>query len=245
MTVRKEFTSSQELNLLPETIDKLLVTSILIKFLEDITDDKGKHTLRNLYKKHKIQTFAEVVENGLLVSILNDLSNEFNGKIDKFSELEKNQIANANLNLLANFLRANINLKTNQLFIWEQYSFKHLPAEVISAIYENFIQAESVRNTGGKEKGVVYTPIHLVNLLIDEVMPLDKPELFKDNSFRVFDPSCGSGVFLVAAFKRLLQWWAINNSTRDNIQYPDSKNFSENIGRQYFGVDLKKNCHTC
>ncbi|WP_162128707.1 hypothetical protein [Flavobacterium phycosphaerae] len=83
------------------------------------------------------------------------------------------------MNLLANFLRANINLKTNQLFIWEQYSFKHLPAEVISAIYENFIQAESVRNTGGKEKGVVYTPIHLVNLLIDEVMPLDKPELLR------------------------------------------------------------------
>lgn len=241
MTVRKKFLETPALVLLPETIDKLLVTSILIKFLEEITDDEGKHTLRNLYKKHKIQSFAEAVEQGFCVAILNDLANEFNGKIfDKFSDSEKAQISESDLSLIAKFLRANIDLNTQQLFIWEQYSFKHLPAEVISAIYENFIQAEALRQNGVKEKGVVYTPIHLVNLLIDEVMPLNQPELFANNSFRVLDPSCGSGVFLVAAFKRLLQWWAINNSTINDIQYPGSKVAQKILEDNIFGVDVKR-----
>ena len=240
LTVRKEFFKSQQLTLSPETTDKLLVTCILIKFLEEIKDDKGKHTLRNIYKKYRIQNFAEAVENGNCISILNELATEFNGKIfDNFSDIEKDKIAKSHLTLLANFLKANIDLKTNQLFFWEQYSFKHLPAEVISAIYENFIQAEAVRNNGEKEKGVVYTPIHLVNLLIDEVMPLDKPELFVNNNFKVLDPACGSGVFLVAAYKRLLQWWAINNSTIDNIQYPNSKEAQKILENNIFGIDIK------
>ncbi|MBN8876774.1 MAG: N-6 DNA methylase [Sphingobacteriales bacterium] len=241
MTVRKTFLGSHSLKLKPETIDKLLVTSILIKFLEEITDDKGKHTLRSLYKKYKISTFAEAVEQGYCVTILKELANEFNGKIfDNFSEDEKIKINKANLTILGNFLRANIDVRTNQMFIWEQYSFKHLPAEIISAVYENFIQAEAVRTLGEREKGVVYTPVHLVNLLIDEIMPLDKPENFKTNSFKILDPACGSGVFLVAAYKRLLQWWAINNSTQNNIQYPNSKTAQKILEDNIFGVDVKK-----
>lgn len=242
MIVRKSFFETPSFNLFPETIDKLLVTSILIKFLEEITDDDGKHTLKNLYKKYKITTFADAVEQGYSVPLLNDLANEFNGKIfDKFSDLEKEQITETDLTLIAKFLRANIDVKSNQLFLWEQYDFKYLPAEVISAIYENFIQAEALRQTGEKEKGVVYTPIHLVNLLIDEVMPLNKAtELFSTNSFKVLDPACGSGVFLVAAFKRMLQWWAINNSTPDNIKYPDCKTAQKILEDNIFGVDVKK-----
>lgn len=241
MQVRKAFLGTPALKLKPETIDKLLVTSILIKFLEEITDDKGKHTLRSIYKKYKISTFADAVEQGYCVTILNELANEFNGKIfDNFSEEEKTKISKASLGILGNFLRANIEITTNQIFIWEQYSFKHLPAEVISAVYENFIQAEAVRTQGEREKGVVYTPVHLVNLLIDEIMPLDKSENFKGNNFKILDPACGSGVFLVAAYKRLLQWWAINNSATNNIQYPNSKTAQKILEDNIFGVDVKK-----
>ncbi|HUC79396.1 MAG TPA: N-6 DNA methylase [Flavisolibacter sp.] len=241
MAARKRFLTTGSIKLSAETIDKLLVISILIKFLEEITDDDGKHTLRTIYKKYRISTFSEAVERNLCVAILNELSNEFNGKIfDKFSEEEKDRINGANLTILSNFLSANIDIRTNQIFFWEQYSFKHLPAEVISAIYENFIQAEAVREHGEREKGVVYTPIHLVNLLIDELMPLDRPDLFRNNTFRVLDPACGSGVFLVAAFKRMLQWWALNHSTRENIKFPDSKTAQKILEDNIFGVDVKK-----
>ncbi len=226
------------------TIDKLLITSILIKFLEGIKDDDGKHTLKNIYKKHNLETetFEEGLRNGKCLSILDDLAAEFNGKIfDTFTEEEKTKISNANLNSIANFLSAEIEKKTNQIFIWKQYSFKHLPAEVISAIYENFIQAEAERNDEVR-KDVVYTPLHLVNLMIEEAMPLEQPELFENQAFKVLDPACGSGVFLVAAYKRMLQWWAINNWKKNKekeIAYPDKETAKRILEQNIFGVDIE------
>lgn len=243
MSVRDTFVENErDIKLRPDTIDKLLVTSILIKFLEEIKDDNGKHTLRTIYKRHKVKSFDEAVSNGLVFSVLDELAGEFNGRIfDRFTQSERNDISKSDLSILTKFLRADIDINTNQLFLWEQYSFKHLPAEVISAIYENFIQAEAVRQSGINEKGVVYTPVHLVNLLIDETMPLDKPELFKDESFRVLDPACGSGVFLVAAYKRMLQWWAINNyDASKGVKYPQNKEAQRILEQNIFGIDVKE-----
>ena len=56
-----------------------------------------------------------------------------------------------------------------------------------------------------KNKGVAYTPSYLVNFMIDECMPVHSPKL----DYKVLDPSCGSGIFLVSAYKRLIDWWRI------------------------------------
>lgn len=243
MTVRAQFMkNNRQLLLRPETIDKLLVTSILIKFLEEIKDDKGKHTLKAIYKSYQVKNFAEVISNGLVIDVYDELAAEFNGKIfDRFSTQERKEIAGSDLSPLIKFLRADVDVHTDQMFLWEQYSFKYLPAEVISAIYENFIQAESIRQSGKTEKGIVYTPIHLVNLLVDEVMPLDKPELFANETFKILDPACGSGVFLVAAYKRMLQWWALNNYNEETgLRYPQSKKAQSIIERNIFGIDVKE-----
>src|SRR5690606_8128889 len=87
------------------TIDKLLIISILIKFLEEIKDDNGRHTLRDLYKENSVQNFSDALENGLCLKILEGLASKFNGKIfDKFSDHEKELINNSNLSLIAQFL---------------------------------------------------------------------------------------------------------------------------------------------
>ncbi|MDH5561991.1 MAG: N-6 DNA methylase, partial [Deltaproteobacteria bacterium] len=62
----------------------------------------------------------------------------------------------------------------------------------MSNIYEEFLESK---------KGIVYTPPYLVNFLIDEQMPLTD---FHKTDFKVIDPACGSGVFLVAAFRRMI-----------------------------------------
>jgi hypothetical protein len=241
LETRNHFSNVRELEILSDTIDKLLVTCILIKFLEERDDDNGKHTLKKIYNDYSISDFSGALDKGLCIEILTELSSEFNGRIfDKFTHEEKDKIKAANLSLLASFLRGDINPTTKLYFIWKQYDFKYLPAEVISAIYENFIQAESRRLNGGTEKGVVYTPIHLVDFLIDEAMPLDKPELFKNEDFKILDPTCGSGVFLVAAYKRLLQWWAINNQKNGNIVYPKSDVALRILENNIFGVDIKE-----
>ncbi|MCB1189395.1 MAG: hypothetical protein H7A23_01785 [Leptospiraceae bacterium] len=176
------------------TIDKLLITCILIKFLEDIRDDKNKHTLRNIYKKFKVKNLSESLLKGNLILILDELTKEFNGSVfDNFSDQEKQQLKQTDLEVIANFLTAKLDIAKEQYFLWEQYSFNHLPVELISSIYERFLP---------RKKGVIYTPPFLVNFLIDEVMPLNDCSL--ENYFnkdllryKILGPSCGSGVFLV------------------------------------------------
>ncbi len=233
MVVRGHLHDEQR-DLSPNTVDKLLIICILVKFLEEIKDDDEEHTLRDIYRKHNIDNFAEALEGGICLPILSQLGSEFNGNIFyNFSEAEKSEIRNTDLSLVASFLRGNIDLNSGQYFLWQQYKFDYLPAELISAIYERFLP---------QEKGVVYTPPFLVNFLIDEVMPLDKAEMyFSQNKFRVFDPSCGSGVFLVAAYKRMLQWWSINDYHENNkskFSKPKKNICQEILENNIFGVDI-------
>lgn len=122
---------------------------------------------------------------------------------------------------------------TRQYILWEIYSFNHLPIELISGIYEAFLK---------KEKGVVYTPPYLVNLLIDECMPLDKAqEFFADEKFKVFDPACGSGIFLVAALKRMVQWKVIlHYKATGKVAYPDIETIKRITRNNIFGTDIEK-----
>lgn len=244
MKVRKDFNERSEI-IEPETIDKILVLSILVKFLEEKKDfGTDQSTLDEIFSKYQVNSFVEAVERGKFLNVLDALSTEFNGRVfDQFTPLEKEQIEKTDLSLLAKFLRAESDLDSQQLFLWKQYSFQHLPAEVISAIYENFIQEEALIDGKGREKGVVYTPIHLVNFMVDEVMSLENPpKSFTENGiYKVLDPTCGSGVFLVAAFKRLLQWWAIAKSEESGeIQYPDALTAQKILEENIFGVDVKR-----
>ena len=225
------------------TIDKLLIICILVKFLEEIRDDKGKHTLKDIYAKYEVESecFEEALEKKLCIPILSELACEFKGKIFDISDDEKQQIEQADLKSVADFLTAKLDIAENQYFLWEQYSFNYLPVELISSIYENFLQKEN--NT--KEKGVVYTPPFLVNFLVDEVMPLDKPSddyFDKDKlKFKVLDPSCGSGVFLVAAYKRMLQWWSITHYKKTGeINFPEKNICQKILENNIFGVDINE-----
>ncbi|MEA1885283.1 MAG: N-6 DNA methylase [Thermotogota bacterium] len=87
--------------------------------------------------------------------------------------------------------------KDKQFVIWRLYSFSHLPVEVISSVYEELLT---------DDKDVVYTPEMIVSTMVDECMPLKQP---KDN-FKIIDVSCGSGIFLVKTYKRIVQWWRYN-----------------------------------
>jgi len=113
------------------------------------------------------------------------------------------------------------------------YSFRYLPVELISRIYEEFIP-----NTAG----VVYTPPFLVDLLIDECMPLDNYKKFSNDRFKVIDPACGSGIFCVSAYQRLIDWHIIN-------EYHKTKNWNRDLGietlkkilvENIFGVDKEQ-----
>jgi len=84
------------------------------------------------------------------------------------------------------------------------YDFSFIPIETLSVIYEQFLHSPRARDGGsaGKEKGAHYTPVPLVNFMLEE---LDSIRPFRDG-MRVLDPACGSGAFLVLG----------SNPTRDS-----------------------------
>lgn len=87
--------------------------------------------------------------------------------------------------------------RSGQGSLFEDYNFSYIPIETLSVVYEQFLHAEGL----GKDAGAYYTPIPLVNFILDEMeesLPLAK-------GMRVLDPACGSGAFLVQCYRRLIE----------------------------------------
>ncbi len=236
-TLRKNYNESY--NISHRLFDYVIIISTLIKFLEENgIDAKGENLASKFFQKEaQCDSFIEILQQNRLVSILEKLAIKFNGGIFNLDEDDKKELANANLTQIINFFDTKIDSK-NQLVLWDLYSFKHIPVELISNIYEEFLPSE--------DKGAVYTSHYLVNFLIDECLPIpNKNELNKTTILnkKTIDVSCGSGIFLVNSFKRLVQIYKINEFYKNN-------SFSEKIGIKVlqnilkdniFGVDVNKN----
>ena len=86
---------------------------------------------------------------------------------------------------------------SGQQFLFDMYDFSYIPIETLSVVCQQFLHAKG----RGKEKGAYYTPVHLVNFILDE---LDTKKPLKEG-MKIFDPSCGSGAFLVQCYRRLIE----------------------------------------
>ncbi len=124
-------------------------------------------------------------------------------------------------------------LTTGQMsFDFSRYDFEVIPIELISSIYERFIYAGDA--TKAKSRGTHYTPVNLVDLVYSQVFD---DHLFKaplDDAPKVLDLACGSGVFLVDAFRRLVarRLAAGEKLTRSLVR--------DVLANQIYGVDLEE-----
>ena len=105
------------------------------------------------------------------------------------------------------------------------YQFDLIPVELISAIYEQFVHSVDGCETNPQADGVYYTPLAAVSLILDQVM-----EGISGHE-TVLDITCGSGVFLVEALRRLVR-------ARAGSGKPTRKIIREVLYRQIFGVDI-------
>ena len=160
---------------------------------------------------------------GLLFAWLRDT---FNG--DMFPPSSGVVPAAGYLDKVARFLTGE-DLETGQRHFFP-YRFDVIPVELVSAIYEQFVHssaAESADSNPARREGVYYTPLAAVSLVLDEVFD----GLTGDES--VLDLTCGSGVFLVEALRRLVHLKAGGGtSTRKIIR--------ETLYTQVYGVDVSE-----
>ncbi len=116
------------------------------------------------------------------------------------------------------------------------YDFSILPVEFISNVYEQFIGSDNQR-----KQGAYYTPLFLVNYILEKTVTKHFKENNDINSCRVLDPSCGSGIFLVETLRKI-----ISRYQKLNPQYNhDSKQYQEKLKQlvydNIYGVDKDDN----
>lgn len=209
-------------------IQKLIVQSILIKYLEEKEDQYGNKVFPpGFFSSYSSATcFCDILRNGRLFDFLEDLNkNHFNGKVFEWGPEEKRILKESKFPYLASALSGDSNVD-GQLSIWRLYSFNFIPVELISRLYEEFIEDREK-----SDDGAAYTPSHLANLLVDEIMPVDEAK--DPANFKIIDPACGSGIFLVIAFRRLIQWWRAKNQFNN----PSLTELKSIVRNSIFGVD--------
>ncbi len=179
---------------------KLLILSLLIAYLEEREVFKDGYLGRFLPGASK---FFQVLANGeALVTLLDALETRFNGNIFSLEETDRERLRNSQqLARFAEFIEGRKE-KGGQLTLWQLYSFKDLPVELISHIYQLF-----VKDTDSS----VYTPPFLVRLMLEEALSWERLDRLQQRDEIILDPSCGSGVFLVEAYKRLVLHWRSRN----------------------------------
>ena len=196
----------------------LLARVIFVQFLFDRRDTDGKaalnaDSLKRLHAEEVLSqvyaTFAEILsdydDSYRLFAWLNLRFNGdlFPGKGDTPEERaagwarEQELVSPHHLAVLAEFIRGDLDMPTGQGCLWPIYSFDVIPLEFISSIYETFVTERAARD------GIFYTPPHLVDFVLDQVLPWRGT----DWNLKIIDPACGSGVFLVKAFQRLVHRW--------------------------------------
>ena len=222
-----------------DLITKIIVQAILIKYLEERIDSDGNKLLTNKYfkKYNGSDSFTDVLRTGKFVELLDDLNDPktgFNGNVFQWSKQEQLELKRIRFSALAELLDTKkTSLESSQLEMdfpgWRYFEFRYIPVELISRLYEEFLGANK------KIKGIYYTPAHLAQLLIDESIPLKKYNEIDPYTFQILDPACGSGIFLVTAFKRLVQIWRLRN----NMDDPELEELKEILNNVY-GVDQEE-----
>lgn len=214
-----------------QVINKIIIQSILIKYLEEKVDENNRNLFGDKYfpQFDNATSFTDVLRKGMFVGLLGKLHTDFNGNLFAWEEDEKTIISKCNLTILADALEGTA-YSSGQFIIpfdaIKLYEFNYIPVELISRLYEEFLAGdnqESDTKINKQNEGIFYTPSHLARLLVDEAMPLKSYTEIDLETYKVLDPACGSGIFLVIAFKRLVQWWRLQNGIDKPREVADLK----------------------
>jgi len=175
------------------------------------------------------QSFLTLIKDKkLLYEYFDYLKKTFNGDLFPVDQKEISQVTDIHLSYLHElFSGSDIHEDVIQLSLFELYDFNIIPIELISEVYERFIGKKKK-----KEKAAYYTPSFLVDYILEKTV---KTHLDTNKACKVFDPACGSGIFLVESLRSII---AKNLDEKDEIEKEKLKKLlADNI----FGVDIDEN----
>ncbi len=159
-------------------------------------------------------------------ALFNQLAQDFNGDMFPRNETEEKVVNQTHLDLLRGFLLGDANPFQPSLFFWA-YDFKIIPIELISSIYEEFYH----ENNSDDDKGTHYTPSVLVEYILSQILT---EERLVANP-RILDPACGSGIFLVESFRRIVRY-----RVKQQARLLTSNELREILSSQIAGIEINE-----
>jgi hypothetical protein len=178
-----------------KTIHALIGKYIYIRYLYDRAIISPEWLAEN-----NINLDAVLGRNATLAGLLHlneVLENRFNGAIFPLPSNVEETVGDDIVSLVASTFKGD-DPASGQLHLdFEAYDFFYIPIETLSSIYEQFLHSQGT----GKKIGAVYTPEPLAHYLLcelEESKPLQR-------GMQVLDPCCGSGIFLVLAYRKLIE----------------------------------------
>jgi hypothetical protein len=134
------------------------------------------------------------------MAVFDVVDGAINGSVFTLTDEQRSRITDGLCHLIHRVVRCGeILFRNGSQLGFFNVSFNVLRTETISAIYERFV---SIEDAGRKrDEGVFYTPPHLADHVLDRleaVAPIT-------NESRLIDPAAGSGIFLVGAYRRLME----------------------------------------
>lgn len=114
---------------------------------------------------------------------------------------------------------------SGQMALFSPFDFSFIPIELLSGIYEQFLHDEG----RGAKEGAYYTPEPVASYLLAEVERV-KP---LKQGMKVLDPCCGSGMFLVLAYRRLVE----QELHRRRCEKLPPENLRDILTNSIFGVE--------
>lgn len=221
----------KKLELSDEIIHSLLMRSIFIMYLED----KGATKETNLYKKilSDANSYLDILaDKNATYSIFEKVEDHFNGNVFPLITGEKKSVTIKHLDVIKKCLFDGDLSGTPKLFNeWRLFRFDIIQIELLSEIYEHFL--EEFKENEKEKAGQYYTPPSLVELILNEKLKFKNETQWQ---FKILDPACGSGIFLVESFKRLVKRWK-NAHLDQQISFADLREILEH---NIFGIEYDR-----
>lgn len=208
-------------------IHGLLMRSLFILYLED----KGAAKEAGLYKEIKkdAESYFDILNDvDATYKLFARLQDHFNGNVFPIIEDEQLKVKKEHLEKIKNcFIDGDISGQPKLFESWRIFKFDFIQIELLSEVYENFLGELDAK----KEKGQFYTPYTLVELILNDKLPIKNETNY---NIKILDPACGSGIFLVESYKRLIRRW--KNKNPDKVI--TFKELNDILVKNIFGIEI-------
>lgn len=229
--VREKLVSNHHLT--DDEANTLILRLIFIRYLIDRKVKLPEEFITGKTINERRLSFIDLISKPRILNrLFAELNDKFNGVLFKGVQFELSKEHALALSKVFSGEVGEVGSLFPGEFFFEIFDFSIIPVEMISGIYESLIDPET-----RKLHSAVYTPSFLVEYMLTETV--DK-YFDKQNSdvteCKVFDPSVGSGIFLVQAYRRMAE----REIEKERGKKISKARLREIAVNNLFGIDINK-----